>query len=183
MQPDYMPTDQDIVKTPASASVTDASLTIDKMTYQFIEGQINHNKKTLVKYLEASETVIFVADISTYDKPHPENPKIRLLGESIGLFHHIYKTKDEGVEVILILNRTDLFEKSLGKSPLKIYYPDYKGGSNAKRAKEYIVSRFASIKKSGKLRYVISVGEMEANDPSAGVVISYIKDILTQRRL
>lgn len=50
--------------------------------------------------------------------------------------------------VILFLNKVDLFQQKIRRSPLSNYFPDYAGGDDAQRAAKYILWRFNQINRS-----------------------------------
>lgn len=50
--------------------------------------------------------------------------------------------------IILFLNKVDLFQKKLPRSPLSNYFPDYSGGDDYNRAAKYILWRFNQVNRA-----------------------------------
>lgn len=47
--------------------------------------------------------------------------------------------------MILFLNKTDLLEEKVPKSPISKFFPDYTGGANIEEAKKFIKEKFSEI--------------------------------------
>ena len=50
--------------------------------------------------------------------------------------------------IILFLNKVDLFQQKLPRSPLSNYFPDYSGGADYNRAAKYILWRFNQVNRA-----------------------------------
>ena len=50
--------------------------------------------------------------------------------------------------IILFLNKVDLFQQKLPRSPLSNYFPDYSGGDDYNRAAKYILWRFNQVNRA-----------------------------------
>ncbi|RXW12157.1 hypothetical protein EST38_g13696 [Candolleomyces aberdarensis] len=56
------------------------------------------------------------------------------------------------LEVILCLNKIDLFAEKLPRSPLDDYFPDLSGGDNCGAACDYLLHRFVYLNQSAPIR-------------------------------
>ena len=69
--------------------------------------------------------------------------------ESTRLFDSIANNKwFVDTSIILFLNKKDLFEEKIKKSPLTIAFPEYTGANTFTEASSYIQAQFESMNKS-----------------------------------
>lgn len=63
--------------------------------------------------------------------------------ESLVLFESVVNSRwFLRTQIILLLNKTDLFVEKLARVPLQRYFPEYAGGSDPGKAAKYILYRF-----------------------------------------
>lgn len=85
---------------------------------------ISQNIKSLKDFIE----VIKVLYISGYDLVLAEDEEMNRMIESMKLFDSICNSKwFVETSIILFLNKKDLFEEKITKSPLTICFPEYTG--------------------------------------------------------
>ncbi len=66
--------------------------------------------------------------------------------ESLVLFDSVVNSRwFMRTSVILFLNKVDLFEAKLGRSPLNRYFPDFTGGNDTQKAAKYLLWRFSQF--------------------------------------
>ena len=146
--PDYIPTDLDVVRcekrTPA---VKESSTIINSITYRFFECKVySHFMKKFKSCFENMTLIMFVADISQYDREPDEHGISPSLLDTLEIFDSFCKSKWYlESPILLILNKAALFKAKLVYSPLEKYFPDYKGGSAYDAACEYVLNRFVYL--------------------------------------
>ena len=92
-----------------------------------VGGQKNERRKWM-HFFDNTAAIIFVAALSGYNQLLWEDNRNNRMREAIGLFRGIVNLdvfKDS--HVILFLNKSDLFEKKVGKYPVKEHFKDFDG--------------------------------------------------------
>ncbi|XP_061139277.1 guanine nucleotide-binding protein G(i) subunit alpha-like [Syngnathus typhle] len=78
--------------------------------------------------------------------------------ESLKMFDSICNSKwFRETSIILFLNKKDIFENKISKSPLSIYLPEYTGTNTYVEGISFITSQFNSKNKSSKKIYSLSL--------------------------
>ena len=92
-----------------------------------VGGQRSERKKW-IHCFEGVTSIVFCVALSGYDLVLAEDGEMNRMLESINLFDSICNSKwFVGTSIILFLNKKDLFEEKIKKSPLTICFPEYKG--------------------------------------------------------
>ena len=107
-----------------------------------VAGQRNERRKW-IHFFEDTAAVIFVVALSGYNQLIWENNKDNRMEEAIYLFRGIVNLdifKD--THMIVFLNKRDLFEKKVGKFPVKEYFKDFEGEEEAEEIIEYFKEKF-----------------------------------------
>lgn len=129
-EPDYIPDDQDVLRARVKTSgITETKFDIGQLTYRMLDvgGQRSERKKW-IHCFEDVTAIIFMVAISEYDQVLFEDETVNRMTESLTLFQSICDMEwFEKTSIILFMNKTDLFKKKLKSSPLKLYFPRYKG--------------------------------------------------------
>lgn len=87
-------------------------------------------------------SVIFLVDMSNYDQGFTEDGSLNFFGP-LKAWDDICNSKQfEASQIVLFLNKSDIFESKILKNPLHQYFPDYRGENNLEAAKEYICRLF-----------------------------------------
>jgi hypothetical protein len=87
-----------------------------------------------------------VAALSEYDQVLIEEHTKNRMKESLELFRNICESRHlRNVAIILFLNKEDLFDAKIQVSPLNRIFPNYEGGTDAKKGKEYILARYLEL--------------------------------------
>eukprot|EP00484_Ammonia_sp_Unknown_P001146 CAMPEP_0197023236 /NCGR_PEP_ID=MMETSP1384-20130603/3995_1 /TAXON_ID=29189 /ORGANISM="Ammonia sp." /LENGTH=366 /DNA_ID=CAMNT_0042451427 /DNA_START=82 /DNA_END=1182 /DNA_ORIENTATION=+ len=103
-----------------------------------VGGQKNERRKWM-HFFDNTAAIIFVAALSGYNQLLWEDNRNNRMREAIGLFRGIVNLdvfKDS--HVIMFLNKSDLFEKKVGKYPVKEHFKDFEGNET----KEEIINFF-----------------------------------------
>lgn len=92
-----------------------------------VGGQRSERKKW-IHCFEDVTAIIFMVAISEYDQVLFEDENVNRMGESLTLFQSIVDMQwFQKTSIILFMNKTDIFENKIKISPLKKYFPQYKG--------------------------------------------------------
>jgi len=92
-----------------------------------VGGQKNERRKWM-HFFDNTAAIIFVAALSGYNQLLWEDNRNNRMREAIGLFRGIVNLEIfKKSHVILFLNKSDLFEKKVGKYPVKEHFKDFEG--------------------------------------------------------
>jgi len=117
-----------------------------------VGGQRSERKKW-IHCFEDVTAVIFVAAINEYDQTLYEDNSTNRIMEALDLFDKTCNSKwFVNANIILFLNKRDLFEDKIKKVDLKVCFPDYKDGCNYHAASEYLMNKFKEQNKQPKLK-------------------------------
>ena len=126
----YLPTDQDVLRSRVKTTgITENSFHIGDLNYHLYDvgGQRSERKKW-IHCFENVTSIVFMAAISEYDQCLVEDETVNRLEEALTLFDSICNSKwFVKTSVILFLNKKDLFQSKLAKSPIINSFPDYTG--------------------------------------------------------
>ncbi|KRY68770.1 Guanine nucleotide-binding protein G(o) subunit alpha [Trichinella pseudospiralis] len=104
--------------------------------------------RTRVKTTDVT-AIIFCVAMSEYDQVLHEDETTNRMHESLKLFDSICNNKwFTDTSIILFLNKKDLFEEKIKKSPLTICFPEYTGRQDYHEASAYIQAQFEAKNKS-----------------------------------
>ena len=128
---DYFPSNEDILRTRlVTSGVSEIRFLINDLHITMIDvgGQRIHRKKWLRCFESTIQAVIFVASLAEYDQVLAEDGQTNRTHESINLFGQLCDHKYlEQSNMILFLNKKDLFAVKLRTMPLSQCFPDYDG--------------------------------------------------------
>lgn len=94
-----------------------------------VGGQRSERKKW-IHCFEGVNAIIFCVALSGYDLVLAEDEEMNRMIESMKLFDSICNSKwFVETSIILFLNKKDLFEEKIVRSPLTICFPEYTGES------------------------------------------------------
>jgi guanine nucleotide-binding protein G(i) subunit alpha len=101
-------------------------------------------------YIDDNDTVLFCIGIDEYDIPcFDKNNQVTNLEFSLELLANtLVYANGQKKPVIVLLNKIDLLQQKLEKVPLNKYYPEFDGGSNFERAKEFLEKKVMNVAKA-----------------------------------
>ncbi|CAO3636595.1 unnamed protein product [Mucor fragilis] len=148
-QPDYTPTDPDIIHCRIKTTgIVESKFRHGSVTYRMFDvgGQRSERKKW-IHCFDNVAAVLFVAALSGYDCCLVEDKYSNQMYEAFMLFESICNSKwFVNTSMILFLNKVDLFKQKILKSEIKEYFPDYKGPSaDYDQATEFFKRRFTKL--------------------------------------
>ncbi|XP_076358647.1 guanine nucleotide-binding protein G(i) subunit alpha-like isoform X1 [Tachypleus tridentatus] len=147
-QPSYIPTQQDVLRTRVKTTgIVETNFTFKNFHFKMFDvgGQRSERKKW-IHCFEGVTAIIFCVALSGYDLMLAEDEEMNRMIESMKLFDSICNNKwFVDTSIILFLNKKDLFEKKINKSPLTICFPEYTGSDTYEEAAAYIQMKFENL--------------------------------------
>lgn len=149
--PGYLPTDEDILRCrlPTSGVHEIEFLYNDSMFKMIDVGGQRSERRKWIHLFDNVTAVIFCASINEYNMRLDEDPSQNAMRESMGIFESIINSvffKDK--QIILFLNKIDLFGDKIKLHPLNRYYNDFTGNpSSEKDSVAYIRGKYLALDK------------------------------------
>lgn len=183
--PLYLCSDMDILKGRIKTTgITETDFNIKKFKFKVLDagGQRSERKKW-IHCFENITAVLFVLAISEYDQTLFEDEKVNRIHEAIILFDSLCNSRwFKNTPFILFLNKIDIFEAKLYKSPLKNYFPDYNGKpTDVDEAIKFFEVNFLKLNRSNKPIYVHRTCATDTK--SMKFVLSAVTDLVVQLSL
>ncbi|XP_045460125.1 guanine nucleotide-binding protein G(o) subunit alpha isoform X1 [Harmonia axyridis] len=148
---DYQPTEQDILRTRVKTTgIVEVHFSFKNLNFKLFDvgGQRSERKKW-IHCFEDVTAIIFCVAMSEYDQVLHEDESTNRMQESLKLFDSICNNKwFTDTSIILFLNKKDLFEEKIRKSPLTICFSEYGGAQEYGEAASYIQAQFEAKNKS-----------------------------------
>lgn len=148
---DYMPTEQDILRTRVKTTgIVEVHFSFKNLNFKLFDvgGQRSERKKW-IHCFEDVTAIIFCVAMSEYDQVLHEDETTNRMQESLKLFDSICNNKwFLDTSIILFLNKKDLFEEKIKRSPLTICFPEYTGEQTYQEAAAFVQAQFEAKNKS-----------------------------------
>ena len=137
-------------------------------------------RRKWIYHFDNVDAIVFVAAISEYNQVMTEDRSKNRLQEAIDLFgqvvnSHLFAKTD----VILFLNKKDLFEEKIKTVDPAEWFPDYTGGCNFAKAEEYFKKRFEAQVEGVKAVYKYTTCATDTGN--VGVVFDAMQSIFLSR--
>ncbi|VDM04590.1 unnamed protein product [Schistocephalus solidus] len=149
--PKYRPTEQDILRTRVKTTgIVEFKFQLRSLTFRIFDvgGQRSERKKW-IHCFEDVTAIVFCVAMSEYDQVLYEDETTNRMQESLKLFDSICNNKwFRETSMILFLNKKDLFEEKIKRSPLTICFPEYTGQQTYSDASRYIQEVFVRKNRS-----------------------------------
>ncbi|KAJ7249653.1 heterotrimeric G protein alpha subunit B [Mycena rebaudengoi] len=183
--PDYMPTDQDILRSRVKPKgIAETIFQVGELTYKVVDpsGQRSERKKWLHCF-ENVKAIIFCANLGDYDLMLYEDESVNRLQEALTKFDSICNSRWFVKTSIILFLEIDTFAEKLERKPLADYFPDYTGGNNYDAACDYLLHRFVSLNQSAAAKQIYAHYISAEDAQQIKFVLSAIQDILLQNHL
>nr|AEL33704.1 G protein alpha subunit [Monascus ruber] len=148
---DYLPNQDDILRARTKTTgIYDTRFEMGQLKiHMFDVGGQRSERKKWIHCFENVTSIIFCVALSEYDQVLLEEAHQNRMIESLILFDSVVNSRwFLRTSIILFLNKVDLFQKKLPRSPLSNYFPDYSGGDDYNRAAKYILWRFNQVNRA-----------------------------------
>lgn len=181
----YTCTDNDILKGRIKTTgITETNFNISGIKFKILDagGQRSERKKWIHCFQDIT-CACFVLAVSEYDQMLFEDEKVNRMYEAIMLFDSLVNSKwFAETPFILFLNKVDLLKDKVRKSPVRKYFPDYKGNSNdPEDALKYFENLFLSLNKSKRPIYVHRTCATDTE--SMKFILTAVTDMVIQQNL
>lgn len=146
--PGYTPTDDDSLRCrQRTTGINETTFEIGYRTYRMFDvgGQRSERKKW-IHCFENVTAIIFLVAISEYDQKLVEDESVNRMEEALTLFDSICNSRwFTKTNIILFLNKIDVFRDKIYDVPIEDYFPDYEGGDDYERGCKYFEERFSEL--------------------------------------
>lgn len=182
---DYTCSDEDILKGRVKTTgITESDFTIGSSKFKVLDagGQRSERKKW-IHCFEGITAVLFVLAMSEYDQMLFEDERVNRMQESIMLFDTLLNSKwFRNTPFILFLNKMDIFEEKVKRTPIRKFFPNYQGRvGDAEAGVKYFENMFLSLNRSNKPIYVKRTCATDTQ--TMKFVLTAVTDLITQQNL
>ncbi|KAH7710196.1 guanine nucleotide-binding protein G(i) subunit alpha-1 [Aphelenchoides avenae] len=190
-QPGYIPTQDDVLRTRVMTSgIVETHFTYKDLHFKMLDvGGQRSERKRWIHCFEGVTAIIFCVALSEYDMVLEEDSVTNRMRESMQLFDSICNNKFfEESSIILFLNKMDVFEEKIRKSPLTICFPEYTGANTSDEAAAYIQAKFEELnQRKGELKDIYTYRTCATDTNNVRYVFQAVVDTIikedTQRSI
>jgi len=176
----YSPTEQDVLRSRAKTTgIIEIEFVLEKTHFKLVDvgGQRSERKKWM-NCFEDVTAVLFCVAMSEYDLKCVEDDSTNRMTESLKLFEEICNSKWlSQTNMILFLNKRDLFAEKIGRVDLSVCFQDYNGGKNYDPAAQFIEDKFLAAN-SNSSRVIYTHKTCATDTDNITVVFNACKDII-----
>jgi len=184
-KPGYIPSIADIYRVRIKTTgVIENDFEIEGNKFKLVDvgGQRNERKKWIHCFEEVT-AVIFVASLSEYDQVLYEDQNVNRMTEALNLFDETCNSRwFFSTNMMLFLNKRDLFAEKIKKVPLTVHFPEYKGKNEYEEGVEYLREKFESKNKNSE-RHVYTHVTCATDTDNVQAVFNATKDIIIRSSL
>ncbi|KAI0750498.1 heterotrimeric G protein alpha subunit 4 [Fomes fomentarius] len=148
----YVPTQEDIVHAYSKTTgIAEAVIHLPSRPDVYLRlidaGGRRSERKKWIHVFHNISVVVFLANLNGYNQTLAEDGCTNSLMEDMNLWKAVCNSRwFTHASLILLLNKNDLFEKTLKRVPIKEYFPDYDGEpGDASDGRKYFLQRFRSV--------------------------------------
>eukprot|EP01103_Thecamoeba_quadrilineata_P012459 TRINITY_DN3216_c0_g1_i1.p1 TRINITY_DN3216_c0_g1~~TRINITY_DN3216_c0_g1_i1.p1 ORF type:complete len:355 (+),score=87.60 TRINITY_DN3216_c0_g1_i1:141-1205(+) len=149
-QMDYLVSDEDVLLTRVKTTgIVEIEFEVDNELFKMVDvgGQRSERKKWIHCFQDVA-ALLFVVALNEYNLTLEENSNVNRMVESLKLFDDMINNMwFKSTNVILFLNKTDLFEEKIQKVDLNVCFPNYTAGKNSQPAMEFIENQYTKRNK------------------------------------
>ncbi|XP_031157356.1 guanine nucleotide-binding protein G(i) subunit alpha-2b isoform X1 [Sander lucioperca] len=183
---DYIPTQQDVLRTRVKTTgIVETHFTFKELHFKMFDvgGQRSERKKW-IHCFEGVTAIIFCVALSAYDLVLAEDEEMNRMHESMKLFDSICNNKwFTETSIILFLNKKDLFEEKITRSPLTICYPEYTGANKFDEAASYIQTKFEDLNKKKDTKEIYTHFTCATDTKNVQFVFDAVTDVIIKNNL
>jgi len=189
-RPDYVPTEQDIVRCRArTIGITETvfQLRDHEMLMVDVGGQKSERRKWIHCFQDVT-SILFLVSLSGYDQCLVEDKDANQMQDAMTIWDSICHSQwFKSTSIILFLNKDDLFQAKIRHSDIKTFFPDFDGEpQDPNSGREYFKKRFARLaQKAGRSKErEIYIHITTATDTALlRVVMAAVEDMVLRQNL
>ncbi|XP_037043630.1 G protein alpha i subunit isoform X1 [Bradysia coprophila] len=185
-QPNYIPTQQDVLRTRVKTTgIVETHFSFKGLHFKMFDvgGQRSERKKW-IHCFEGVTAIIFCVALSGYDLVLAEDEEMNRMIESMKLFDSICNSKwFVETSIILFLNKKDLFEEKINRSPLTICFPEYTGSNTYEEASSYIRMKFENLNKRKDQKEIYTHLTCATDTNNIQFVFDAVTDVIIKNNL
>ncbi|KAM8975244.1 guanine nucleotide-binding protein G(i) subunit alpha-3 isoform 1-T1 [Pelodytes ibericus] len=185
-QVSYIPTQQDVLRTRVKTTgIVETHFTFKDLYFKMFDvgGQRSERKKW-IHCFEGVTAIIFCVALSDYDLLLAEDEEMNRMHESMKLFDSICNNKwFIDTSIILFLNKKDLFEEKISRSPLTICYPEYSGSNTYEEAAAYIQCQFEDLNRRKDTKEIYTHFTCATDTKNVQFVFDAVTDVIIKSNL
>ncbi|XP_037540826.1 guanine nucleotide-binding protein G(i) subunit alpha [Nematolebias whitei] len=185
-EPSYIPTQQDVLRTRVKTTgIVETHFTFKELYFKMFDvgGQRSERKKW-IHCFEGVTAIIFCVALSDYDLVLAEDEEMNRMHESMKLFDSICNNRwFTHTSIILFLNKKDLFEEKISRSPLTICYPEYNGGNAYDETATYIQCQFEGLNKRRSTKDIYTHFTCATDTKNVQFVFDAVTDVIIKNNL
>uniref|UniRef100_G3U0T4 G protein subunit alpha i3 n=1 Tax=Loxodonta africana TaxID=9785 RepID=G3U0T4_LOXAF len=185
-QINYIPTQQDVLRTRVKTTgIVETHFTFKDLYFKMFDvgGQRSERKKW-IHCFEGVTAIIFCVALSDYDLVLAEDEEMNRMHESMKLFDSICNNKwFTDTSIILFLNKKDLFEEKIRRSPLTICYPEYTGSNTYEEAAAYIQCQFEDLNRRKDTKEIYTHFTCATDTKNVQFVFDAVTDVIIKNNL
>ncbi|XP_029013429.1 guanine nucleotide-binding protein G(i) subunit alpha isoform X2 [Betta splendens] len=185
-QQNYVPTQQDVLRTRVKTTgIVETHFTFKELYFKMFDvgGQRSERKKW-IHCFEGVTAIIFCVALSDYDLVLAEDEEMNRMHESMKLFDSICNNKwFMETSIILFLNKMDLFQEKISRSPITICYPEYTGGQSNEEAASYIQCQFENLNRQKDKKEIYSHFTCATDTKNVQFVFDAVTDVIIKNNL
>jgi len=180
---DFIPTPEDVLRCRArTTGIHEIEFDIESMHFRMVDvgGQRSERKKW-AHCFEDVTAIIFVVAMDGYDMKLYEDENVNRIQEARKLFDDIVNSKwFQATNIVLFLNKSDLFAEKIKKVDLKVCFSDYKGGKEFQPASDFMTHKFKKLnRRTG--REIFTHVTCATDTENVKVVFNAVKDTLISK--
>uniref|UniRef100_H2YCI9 Uncharacterized protein n=1 Tax=Ciona savignyi TaxID=51511 RepID=H2YCI9_CIOSA len=183
---DYIPTEQDVLRSRVKTTgIVETQFEHKDLHFKMFDvgGQRSERKKW-IHCFEGVTAIIFCVALSAYDLVLAEDEEMNRMHESMKLFDSICNNKwFTETSIILFLNKKDLFEVKILKSPLTICFPEYPGQNTYEEAAAYIQLQFEDLNKRKDSKEIYTHFTCATDTTNIQFVFDAVTDVIIKNNL
>ncbi|XP_022914415.1 G protein alpha i subunit [Onthophagus taurus] len=185
-QPSYIPSQQDVLRTRVKTTgIVETQFSFKGLHFKMFDvgGQRSERKKW-IHCFEGVTAIIFCVALSGYDLVLAEDEEMNRMVESMKLFDSICNSKwFVSTSIILFLNKKDLFEEKITRSPLTICFPEYTGQNTYEEASAYIRTKFENLNKRKDQKEIYTHFTCATDTNNIQFVFDAVTDVIIKNNL
>ena len=182
-QTNYLPTTEDILHARVRTSgVVSRDFKIKGEDFQMFDvGGQRSERRNWLPLFDNVTAIVFVAAISEYNQVVAEDRSKNRMTEALELFEQIVNSKHfEGIDILLFLNKKDLFAEKIKSIDPVNWFPDYTGGCDYDKAEAYFKAQFEKRVKD-KTKALYSYTTCATDTSNMQVVFTAVESLILNK--